>query len=185
MSLNDTATSALAEIGAVLDRALPNAVTQMAEPILAARRIACYGVGREGLMMKALAMRLYHLGCDAHVIGDMTTPPIGPGDLLIVSAGPGYFSTVEGLMRTAEAAGATRLLVTATPDGPVATLADHVALIPAQTMADDLAAPSSTLPMGSLYEGALFVAFEVLILHLRARMDVAPDDMRARHTNME
>ena len=40
-----------------------------------------YGQGRTGLVMQALAMRLYHLGLDAHVAGAMTTPPVGAGDL--------------------------------------------------------------------------------------------------------
>ena len=39
--------------------------------------------------------------------------------------------------------------------------------------------------MGSLYEGALFVVFEVMVLKLRDRLGVTPDEMRANHTNME
>ena len=74
---------------------------RMCDEILAARRIACFGVGREGLMMRALCMRLMHLGFDAHVVGDMTTPPIGPGDLLMISAGPGAFSTALALLGVA------------------------------------------------------------------------------------
>ena len=30
-------------------------------------------------MMKALCMRLMHLGLDAHMVGDMTTPPVARG----------------------------------------------------------------------------------------------------------
>ena len=47
---------------------------------------ALHGLGRDGLQMKGLAMRLFHLGLDAHVVGEMTTPPVGTGDLLICSA---------------------------------------------------------------------------------------------------
>jgi 6-phospho-3-hexuloisomerase len=39
--------------------------------------------------------------------------------------------------------------------------------------------------MGSLYEGALFVLFEVMILKLRERVHVDPAVMRANHTNLE
>ena len=67
----------------------PASLHALVEELASARRIVAYGVGREGLMMRALAMRLYHLGLDAHVVGDMSAPPVGPGDLLIVSAGPG------------------------------------------------------------------------------------------------
>ena len=92
------AQTALAEIGAVLSQVSDDMGDRMCNEILGARRIACFGVGREGLMMKALAMRLMHLGLDAHVVGDMSTPPIGKGDLLLVSAGPGSFSTEADLL---------------------------------------------------------------------------------------
>ncbi len=52
-------------------------------------------------------------------------------------------------------------------------------------MASDTTAPSSALPMGSLYEGALYVLFEVLILKLRERLAVDAASMRSRHTNLE
>ena len=32
-----------------------------------------YGCGREGLQMRGLAMRLYHLGLQANMVGDMAT----------------------------------------------------------------------------------------------------------------
>jgi 6-phospho-3-hexuloisomerase len=53
-------------------------------------------------------------------------------------------------------------------------------------MADDQGAKkTSVLPMGSLFEGALFVLFEVMILKLIVRLGVTPEAMRARHTNLE
>ena len=42
--------------------------------IQGARKIALYGGGREGLMIRALAMRLFHLGYEVSVAGDMTAP---------------------------------------------------------------------------------------------------------------
>lgn len=185
MTMNDMAARALAEVGAVLDEALPDQVEAMAGPIRAARRIAVYGVGREGLMMRALTMRLFHLGLDAHVVGDMTTPPVGPGDLLIVSAGPGQFSTVMGLLGVARAAGAATLCVTAEPAGAAPVAADHVVHLPAQTMANDQGGAISVLPMGSLFEAVQFLFFELLVLHLRDEIGISPDAMRANHTNLE
>ena len=174
---------ALGELGGVLAR-LDGAEVEAAVAALAdAHRIACYGVGREGLQVRGLAMRLHHLGLHASVVGDMTTPPVGAGDLLLVSAGPGAFSTVLALMGEARAAGARTLVVTA-QDGEAARRADLVLRVPAQTMADD-AGGTSVLPMGSLYEGALYVLFEVMVLQLRTRLGVPPDAMRSRHTNLE
>lgn len=185
MTLATDAKQALAEVNQVLQAALPDQIHAMAGPIVAATRIALYGVGREGLMMKSLAMRLFHLGCDAHVVGDMTTPLLGSSDLLIVSAGPGHFATVAALVDVAKSAGATTMCITAEPDGAVPAACDHVIHLPAQTMANDRDGPTSILPMGSLYEAAQFLFFEMLILHLRETMDVSPSAMRANHTNLE
>ena len=176
---------ALAEVGSVLDGVDPDAVAGMCDEIRAARRIACYGVGREGLMMKALCMRLMHLGLDAHVVGDMTTPPVGEGDLLLVSAGPGWFSTVDALAGVARGAGARTLVVTAQPGGRVPRAADAVLHLPAQTMADDRGGEPSLLPMGSLYEAAQLVLFDLVSILLREQMGQPPDEMRGRHTNLE
>ncbi|MCV3274089.1 SIS domain-containing protein [Roseobacter sinensis] len=161
-------------------------IEPLSDRLARAQRIACHGVGREGLMMKALAMRLFHLGCDAHVVGDMTTPPVGDGDVLIVSAGPGQFSTIAALAGVAQEAGAEVICLTAEPAGAVPRAADHVVHVPAQTMAADQgAAATSILPMGSLYEALMFLFCELLVLDLRDRLDVAPDAMRANHTNLE
>jgi len=176
---------ALSEIGAVLDRIAADTSSRMGDEILAARRIACYGVGREGLMMKALCMRLMHLGLDAHVAGDMTTRPVGSGDLLIASAGPGTFSTVVALLGVARQAGARTMVVTAQPAGPAPAMADVVIELPAQTMADDQGGSSSLLPMGSLYEAVQLVFFDLISILLRDRTGQSPGLMRARHTNLE
>lgn len=186
MTLAHTAARAAEEIRAAVTGIDPAAMQAMVNELAAAARIVCYGVGREGLMMRALAMRLYHLGLDSHMVGDMSCPPIGPGDLLVVSAGPGGFSTIQGLIGVARGAGARIACVTAQPEGPAPQAADLIFHIPAQTMADDRGAvATSVLPMGSLFEGAQYLAFELLILDLRDHLGVAPEAMRARHTNLE
>lgn len=182
----ELARRAAAEMAGAAAAVDPSALGAALDEIARARRLALYGVGREGLMMRAFAMRLYHMGCDAHVVGDMSCPPLGPGDLLIVSAGPGDFSTVRALVGEARAAGARALAVTAEPEGAVPAICDTVLTVPAQTMASD-SGPQATsvLPMGSLYEGAQYLVFEVMILMLRDRLAVTPEAMRARHTNLE
>ena len=145
-----------------------------------------YGCGREALQIKGFAMRLFHLGLPVAVVGDMTTPALGKGDVFLVTSGPGETSTVLTLMQVAQAAGARNLLLTAEPQASAAQLADFTLLIPAQTMASDQGAQAtSVLPMGSLFEGALFMLFEIMVLKLKTMLDVAPEAMRARHTNME
>jgi 6-phospho-3-hexuloisomerase len=175
---------ALEEIGGVFARLEPTMCNPLLEEIVNARRIATYGVGREGLMMRAFCMRLFHLGLDAHVVGDMTTPPLERGDLLMVSAGPGNFSTVAGLVGVAKASGARTLCFTAQPDGAVPKSCDAVIVLPAQTMANDKAS-AGLLPMGSLYEAVQLVFYDLVSILLRERLGQTPEQMRSRHTNLE
>jgi 6-phospho-3-hexuloisomerase len=178
--------TALAELSAVTSRIDAGEIDAALATIARARRIVLYGCGREGLQLRGFAMRLHHLGLHIAMQGDMAAPPVEAGDLLIVSAGPGELSTVTALMRVAREAGAEVLFLTAEPGAASAGLATEVLTIPAQTMARDQGpGATSVLPMGSVYEGALFLLFEVMVLRLRDRLGVTPDEMRARHTNLE
>ncbi|TGV00055.1 SIS domain-containing protein, partial [Mesorhizobium sp. M8A.F.Ca.ET.173.01.1.1] len=105
---------------------------------------------------------------------------LGQGDVFLASSGPGETTTVLTLMRVARAAGAKVLLLTAEPTGSAAKLADFTLVIPAQTMASDQgAAKTSVLPMGSLFEGALLLLLEVMVLKLKALTGASPEAMRA------
>jgi 6-phospho-3-hexuloisomerase len=176
---------ALADLSVVLDNVQEADIEGFITAIGSAKRVALHGLGREGLQMRGLAMRLFHLGIDAHVVGNMTTPPLGAGDLLIVSAGPGDFTTIEALMNIAKKAGAKTAVVTAQASGGAARRADVVLHIPAQTMANDQAGKLSVLPMGSLFEVAMMLVFELVVLNLRDRIGETPESMRTRHTNLE
>ncbi len=154
--------------------------------IAKAGKVVTFGCGRERLQVMGFAMRLFHMGLPVAVVGDMTTPPVGKGDLFLASVGPGDLSTAQALLDVARRAGATTLVITAQPDGLASSFADFVLTIPAQTMADDHGdKTSSVLPMGSNYEGALFILFEVMVLKLREKLSINPEFMRSNHTNLE
>ncbi|KAK4363119.1 hypothetical protein RND71_018360 [Anisodus tanguticus] len=81
----------------------------------------------------------------------MATPPIGPSDLLITYAGPGGFSTVDAISNVAKSNGARVVFLTAQPDTGTSV---------------KYASERVLLPMGSLYEGAMFVLFEMVVYKL-------------------
>jgi 6-phospho-3-hexuloisomerase len=184
-TLSALAKGALSDLGRVFAALPDDAADALVEAIVGAKRIVAFGCGREGLQMRGFAMRLFHMGRDVAVWGDMTTPPVGPGDLLFVSAGPGYLAIAAVLVDIARKAGARTALVTAQPGGELAKRVDIVTVIPAQTMADDQGANLSVLPMGSLFETAQMIFFELVILKLRPRFHETSETMRARHTNLE
>jgi 6-phospho-3-hexuloisomerase len=184
--MTDLYQGAVTELAAVFKRLNDADVDRACSMIADARTVVVFGGGRERLQIMGFAMRLYHMGRSVAVEGDMTTPPVGKGDLFIVTVGPGEISTALALLGVAKAAGATILVITAQPQGRAAAFADFVLHLPAQTMANDQGEQrSSVLPMGSLYEGALFVLFEVIILKLIKMLNVTPEAMRANHTNLE
>jgi len=165
----------LAELRTVAEGIDPLQVETACQMIADAGRIMLYGCGREGLQIQGFAMRLHHLGKLVSMQGDMAAPPMMQGDLFIVSA----------LIGQAKAGGASVLFLTAQAQSQTAKIVDHTILVTAQTMANDQKKDASTLPMGSLYEGALFVLFEAMILKLIVDLDQTPGSIRARHTNME
>jgi 6-phospho-3-hexuloisomerase len=210
METSQLADAVLAEIGQVFKKSATSnedPAVQLTDTIAKHRKksIALYGVGREGLMMRAFAMRLYHLGLQAHMVGDMNCPPLSDGDLFIASAGPGGFSTVDALLDVANEEGAATVVITAHSDGSSAKKARQVLHLSAQTMADnaesvhaeghgtsshtkDAESPAASHPllgMGSVYEGALFVLFEMVVIMLKPHLRVSTQSMRARHTNLE
>jgi 6-phospho-3-hexuloisomerase len=183
-TLSALAKGALNDLSRVFAALPDDAADALVEAIVGAKRIVVFGLGREGLQMRGFAMRLFHMGRDVAVWGDMTTPPVGRGDLLFVSAGPGYLATAAVLVDIAHKAGARTALVTAQPGGELAKHVDVVTVIPAQTMANDQGANLSVLPMGSLFETAQMIFFELVILKLRPRFNEGSETMRARHTNL-
>ena len=185
VSLAELSKGALSDLSDVFAAMPEDALEGLVEEIVKAKRIVLFGLGREGLQMRGFAMRLFHMGRNVAVWGDMTTPEVGPGDLLFVSAGPGELATARTLADIARKAGARTALVTAQPRGELAKHVDVVTVIPAQTMADDHGGKLSVLPMGSLFETAQMIAFELAILKLRPRFRETAETMRARHTNLE
>lgn len=183
--LHDMITQAAAELRDAALQVDPVQLTDLAEEITLANQVVCYGLGREGLMMRALAMRLYHLGVQVQMAFDMSCPPVSSGDLFVVSCGPGELETAKALVQIAKAAGARVACITAQPQGSVPKASDIVLVLPAQTMANDQAEVQAVLPMGSVFEGAMFVVFEMLVLILRDRLGQTTEQMRARHTNLE
>ena len=182
------AAAALEEITAAVRSVPEKDLDMIVDELLAARRIACYAGGREGLVLRGLVMRLFHAGLDVHYVGDMTCPAVGAGDLVVLSCGPGRIAMVEALAGVAVRDGAGLLYFTAQPRNPPADRAHRVVRVTAQTMADDMpagAVSAAVLPMGSAYEIALFVLVDLITNRVRAWRGESAETMRSRHTNLE
>lgn len=184
MQIYNTIRQIITEIDRVLSKVDEAEISALEEAILKANQIIVYGLGREGLVMRGFAMRLMHLGLKVAVVGDMTTPPLGPGDLFIVSCGPGSLSTVEALVGVAEKAGGQIAMITAQPQALLPQRAHLQLYLPAQTMAEKEKS-SSEQAMGSAFEQAMWILFDAMVPRLQTALKQSVDDLRGRHTNME
>jgi 6-phospho-3-hexuloisomerase len=185
LEVKDSFARAVAELGRVGDRIDENQVAAFMEAIVKAKRVFLIGAGREGLSTRAFAMRLMHLGKDAHWIWDDTTPGIAAGDLLIAVSGSGAIGHIDYVFDQAVAAGAETAVVTGDPSGPTPQKAKTRLFLPAAVYKGKADVVASEQPMGNLFEQALFILFDQIVIALADRMAVSRAEMEKRHRNIE
>lgn len=165
------------EVTAVIENISERDFSPVIEMIKTANRIFVTGRGRSGLMMKALAMRLMHLGFTSYVVGETTAPAIGERDLLIVGCGSGRTPTISVEMESAFRTGARVVLITAAKNAVISKYAGEVIILPI---------PVQTVqPLGTLFEQSLLLFSDVLVMKIMQELMINPDIMRNRHTNLE
>lgn len=151
-----------------------------------ARRVYVTGQGRSGLIVKTFAQRLMHLGLAVHVADEITTPRIGPGDLLLACSGSASTRITQDAMSSALEAGAAVVLITANPDGAMGDFADLLIALPAALGGEiQEGKVPSVQPQRSLFEQALLLYLDAAVLALRDRLKVPDEQMAKRHTNIE
>ena len=69
------------------------------------KKIFLTGKGRSGLAAKGFANRLMHLGFQAYVIGEISTPHTKAGDLLIITSGSGETDALVSIAKKAKEVG--------------------------------------------------------------------------------
>ncbi len=172
----------LDEISNVLQQVNNNQCEALIQALRSAPRIYLTGMGRGGLSIKAFAMRLMHLGFEAFVVGEINTPRLRSGDLMLIASFSGETGTSVHLARKAIEAGATLALITASPGSTLAGMADVVVHLNAKNTNGLMV---TRQPMLSLYEQSLLLFGDALVLRLMETCSVSEADMLARHTNLE
>lgn len=159
-------------------------VSQIIPFIQTADKIFVTGAGRTGLALKAAAMRLMHLGFKVYVTGEIVTPAITSGDLLIAGSGSGTTTSILNAAEKAVKAGAKVVTISTTSESPLAALSDHVTVIPA-AQKQDHGSPISQQYAGSLFEQSVLILTDAIIQTLW-RIDGTPaEELWKRHANLE
>ncbi|WP_297807758.1 6-phospho-3-hexuloisomerase [uncultured Methylophaga sp.] len=146
-----------------------------------AKRIFITGAGRSRLVGNFLGMRLMHSGYETYVQGEVATPSIREGDLLIVISGSGETTQLVSFANKAKSEGANVVLICSKSQSTIGDIADQTI----QIGNDDSFAKTKGLPMGTMFELSTLMFLEATISYLIHEKDIAEEDMRYRHANME
>lgn len=150
----------------------------------AAQRVFILGAGRSGLALQMTAMRLMHLGLTVHVVGEVTTPAIARGDVLLAASGSGTTTGIVRAATTAAEVGAKVVGITTAPSSPLAVLADVMIVIPAAQKLDRGGALSAQYA-GSLFEQALVILGDAIFHTMWQASDATAEELWPRHANLE
>lgn len=172
----------LEEVSDALAQVDPTEVQALADEVLRAGRVYVTGAGRSGLMIRALANRLMHLGLAVSVVGEVTAPHTSHGDLLIVGSGSGETASLVNQAALAKSEGLRLALVTTNPLSTIAGLADACVVIPARAKGAD---GGSAQPMASTFEQSCLVLYDALVMELMERTGQDAGELSARHANIE
>lgn len=147
--------------------------------LLGSRRVFVYGLGRSGLVARAFGMRLVQMGREATIVGDTTTPAIRAGDLLVVCSRTGRSPILHHALKLGHRVGARAVTVVGSRGTPLARDADLVVRLPMEA-----ARGERTQPMGSLFEQALLLYLDSVVLRLMARLEKTAEDLERVHSNL-
>jgi 6-phospho-3-hexuloisomerase len=179
---SDLVDAVIEENKKVLKQIVEKQIERFVDEVLKAKQIQIFGMGRMLAATRGFAMRLMHLGLNAHVVFDTNCPRIGKGDLLIVNCAA---TTIDlGIIKLAKEAGATTCTVTAHPENEQGRLVDFFVYLPGQIFGGP-SEVKSIQPMASLFEQSLFLFEDIVAILIMRRLNLTSKQMEERHTNLE
>jgi 6-phospho 3-hexuloisomerase len=159
-----------------------------------AKKIFIMGAGRSGLVGRAFAMRLMHLGFNVYVVGETVTPTLEPEDLVIAVSGSGTTKSIAEWAEIAKKMKARLAAITANPDSRIGRIADVVVVLPVKTKEMEvkgyverqlLGEHKSFAPLGTMFELTAMLFLDSLVAELMLRLNKSEEDLKMRHTILE
>lgn len=146
-----------------------------------AKRIFIAGAGRSKLVGNFFAMRLVHSGYDVSVVGEIVTPSIKNGDLLIIISGSGETEQLIAFTKNAKKIGANIILISAKASSTIGDMCSAVF----QIGNSDQYSKVLGMPMGTVFELSTLLFLEATISHVIHEKGIPEEIMRERHANLE
>lgn len=173
------------EISGLTNTLPEEAAEALANAIMEAGHIFIAGAGRSGLMGKAFAMRLMHMGFEAYVVGETVTKSFGQGDVLVLGSGSGKTESLVAMAEKASALGGTVAVVTTNPNSILAQKAAITIKLTASPKDANDIVRTTIQPMASLFEQGLLIFYDAVILTLMEKKGLDSATMLGSHANLE
>jgi 6-phospho-3-hexuloisomerase len=173
------------ELGTVLKGVDEKPVERLLDAVLAVEKVYLAGQGRSGLMARAFAMRLMHLGLTSFVAGETVTPAFMKDDLMIACSGSGETKITLHLAESAKECGGQLAAVIANPKSTLAQMADIVVVLPCGEFGANKQWTRSIQFGRALFEQACLLLYDAMVLRLAERLGKKGQDILQRHTNLE
>lgn len=148
-------------------------------------RVFLIGEGRSGLMAKAFAMRLMHLGANVYVVGETITPAVEKGDMIVAISGSGTTRSVIDKAEKARDLGCEVVCLTADLNSSLASISTLAIHIPAATKYRKTGETPSTQPLGSLFDQSTHIVLDVVCLEFSRLRAQSNEIAVQRHSNLE
>jgi len=172
----------LNKVTSILEATAESHEKTLVEMLDGAKRIFISGAGRSKLVGNFFAMRLMHGGYDVNVVGEIVTPSIKNGDLLIIISGSGETEQLIAFTKKAKEIGAKIALISAKDDSTIGDLADLVLQIGRN---EQYSNKVRGMPMGTVFELSTLMFLEATISHVIHEKGIEEEIMRSRHANLE
>ncbi len=169
------------KIGSILEATDDSYDVKLTEMLDKANRIFISGAGRSKLVGNFFAMRLMHGGYDVSVVGEIVTPSVQAGDLLIIISGSGETEQLIAFAKKAKSIGADIVLISAKDSSTIGDMADTTF----QIGSNEQYGKVKGMPMGTVFELSTLLFLEAMIAHIIHEKGIAEEEMRARHANLE
>ena len=166
----------------ILEQVSQDEINEIKKLFFKTKHIFVYGAGRSGLVAKAFAIRLRHLGFQAFVIGETITIPVQKGDLVVIVSGSG--ETIPAIM-TAEIAHnlkAKVISITGKKNSDIARYADITLYLPATCNEEER---KRYAPLGTLFEASVWILLDGIVADLLDSKNETEETMRKRHATLE
>ncbi|MBN1432673.1 MAG: SIS domain-containing protein [Methanomicrobiaceae archaeon] len=188
------------EIDRRIDEISDEEINSFISALLRANRIYVAGAGRSGLIGRAFAMRLMHIGLESYVVGETVTPAMEPGDAVLVFSGSGETNSMVDIAESAKALGGVLCLITSHRDSSIGKLADYIVEIPSTPPKDQewpntfevrqltggyksLSHPLAAI--GTLYETAAMVFSDAVIADIMDVRECGIEEVIGRLSNIQ